>query len=133
MGGALAGTALADDTARSGPEQGSQVVPVYQARGAPPPGDRLSPGRDGHQLFRNRCGTCHLAGGMGTNVLTARMAAAKQPAALGLLENRTDLTVDYVKTVARNGKVAMPRLSRVEVTDPELDAIAAYLAGPKKP
>ena len=34
----------------------------------------------------------------------------------------------YVVAVVRNGKMAMPRLSRVEVTDAELDAIAFYLA-----
>ncbi|HLY57735.1 MAG TPA: cytochrome c [Stellaceae bacterium] len=117
-------------TARSGPEQGSQPIPIYQSRGAPPPGDRLASGRDGHQLFRNRCGYCHLRGGMGTNVLAARVREG-QMAGPALLEERTDLTADYIRTVVRNGKVAMPRLSRVEVTDPELDAIAAYLAGPR--
>jgi mono/diheme cytochrome c family protein len=123
----------ADDAARSGPEQGSRPIPSYQIRGAPPPGDRLAAGRDGQQLFRNRCGSCHLAGGMGTNVLTARFKQAGDTHEPALLAERTDLQTDYVKSTVRNGKVAMPRLSRVEVTDPELDAIAAYLSGPKPP
>ena len=118
-------------TARSGPEHDSQPIPLYQSRGAPPPGDRLAAGRDGRQLFRNRCGYCHMAGGMGTNVLAARIKAGQMSAGPALLEERSDLTPDDVRTVVRNGKVAMPRLSRVEVTDPELDAIAAYLAEPK--
>ncbi len=120
---------LADQIARTGPEQGSQPIPVYQTRGAAPKGDRFAKGRDGHQLFRNHCGYCHLDGGMGSNVLAARFKAASQPDEPALLEKRTDLEADYIEMVVRNGKVAMPRLSRVEVTDPELHAIAACLAG----
>jgi len=96
-------------------------------RDAMPAGDRLSTGRDGAALFSNRCGSCHLAGGMGTNLLTKQRVAAGQPPESGLLANRSDLTADYVKAVVRNGKVAMPPLSRVEVTDAELESIAGYL------
>ena len=46
---------------------------------------------------------------------------------MGLLANRDDLTADYVKSVVRMGKNAMPRQTRVDVTDAELDKIAAYL------
>ena len=117
--------------AHGGPEQGSHMVPAYQVRGAPPPGDRLKPGRDGAQLFRNRCGACHLEGGFGTNVLAARFGRAHVNAP-PLLTARKDLTADYVKQVVRQGKVAMPPLSRVEVTEAELDSIAAFLSGKKK-
>jgi hypothetical protein len=51
----------------------------------------------------------------------------KEPPEKGLLANRADLTADYVKSVVRGGKMAMPRLSKVEVTDAELDSIAHYL------
>jgi len=105
---------------------------LYQTRGLPPTGDRLAKGRDGERLFSNKCGACHLIGGMGTNLLTKQRVAAGLSAEGGLLATRTDLTVDYVKAVARNGYLAMPRISRVEVTDPELDTIAAYLAKGKK-
>jgi hypothetical protein len=50
-----------------------------------------------------------------------------EPPSNALLVNRTDLTQSYVKAVVRNGKVAMPPLSRVEVTDAELDSIARHL------
>lgn len=112
------------DAAKGGPPPGP---PPYVMRDALPAGDRLAAGRDGAALFSNRCGSCHLAGGMGTNLLTAQRIAAGQPPESGLLANRTDLTADYVKAVVRGGKVAMPPLSRVEVTDAELDAIAAHL------
>ncbi|HEX7759333.1 MAG TPA: cytochrome c [Caulobacteraceae bacterium] len=111
---------------------GLPPMPPYQMRAQAPPGDRLAPGRDGQALFSHVCGYCHLAGGMGTNVLTAQMVAAHQPPAMGLLANRTDLRPEYVQWVVRNGKGAMPRQSRVDVTDAELDSIAAYLAKAKK-
>ena len=99
----------------------------YQMRAELPTGDRLAVQSNGEALFSNRCGSCHLTGGMGTNLLTKQRVAAGEPPESGLLANRTDLTADYVKAVVRMGKVAMPRLSRTEVTDSELDAIAAYL------
>ena len=109
-------------------EKAAGGPPPYQMRAELPPGDRLAVQSDGEALFSNRCGACHLAGGMGTNLLTKQRVAAGEPPQSGLLANRTDLTPDYVKSVVRMGKVAMPRLSRTEVTDSELDAIAAYLA-----
>jgi hypothetical protein len=45
----------------------------------------------------------------------------------GLLANRTDLTADYVKSVVRAGKGAMPAQTRVDVTDAELEAVSRYL------
>ena len=109
------------------PAGGPPPPPPYQTRSQLPAGDRLAPGRDGAALFSNRCGVCHLSGGMGTNLLTKQRLAAGFPPENALLANRTDLTEGYVKAVVRNGKMAMPRLSRVEVTDAELDAIAHHL------
>jgi mono/diheme cytochrome c family protein len=107
---------------------GPPPIPPYQMRAMLPPGDRLTGTKDGALLFSNRCGACHLAGGMGTNLLTKQRMAAGLPPESGLLANRKDLTITYVKVVVRKGKLAMPPLSRVEVTDAELDAIARYLA-----
>jgi mono/diheme cytochrome c family protein len=109
------------------PPAGMPPIPPYQTRAELPSGDRLAGGGNGEHLFSNRCGACHLAGGMGTNLLTKQMLVAKRPPTDGLLASRTDLTASYVKSVVRQGKMAMPRLSRVDVTDAELDSIAAYL------
>ena len=135
LAGTLSACSMADDgdaSAAKGPAGGPPPPPPYQMRAALPAGDRLAPQTDGEVLFSNRCGSCHLAGGMGTNLLTKQQMMAGQPPAMGMLSNRTDLTADYVKSVVRQGKVAMPRLSRTEVTDAELDAIANYL-GKAKP
>lgn len=101
--------------------------PPYQMRPVAPAGDRLKPGGDGKTLFEVHCGYCHLTGGMGTNLLTKQRMMMGETPDKGLLANRTDLTVDYVKSVVRMGKGAMPGQTKVDVTDVELDAVARYL------
>ncbi|MFC7048785.1 c-type cytochrome [Emcibacter nanhaiensis] len=108
------------------------MVPQYQMRAALPDGDRTTSTADGEVLFSNRCGACHLPGGMGTNLLTKQRVEAGYPPESGLLANRTDLTAQYVIEVVRHGKVAMPPQTRVDVTDAELAQIAAYLEGAKE-
>jgi mono/diheme cytochrome c family protein len=110
-----------------GPPGGPPPIPPYQMRAELPSGNRLASSGTGEALFSNRCGACHLAGGMGTNLLTKQMMMAKRPPTDGLLANRTDLTSDYVKSVVRQGKNAMPRQTRVDITDAELARVAAYL------
>ena len=77
----------------------------------------------GAQLFGSRCGMCHRAGGMGTGLLTRRPNGGT-----GLLEERRDLTAEFVQAVVRAGTGNMPRLARGEVSDAQLARIAAYLA-----
>jgi mono/diheme cytochrome c family protein len=78
---------------------------------------------DGRALFRSKCGVCHLQGGTGTFMLSRRLGEAN-----ALLEERTNLEAAYVKHVVRKGIMSMPRLTRAEVSDAELQAIADYLA-----
>jgi mono/diheme cytochrome c family protein len=105
---------------------------LYQTRAEAPTGDRLAAGRDGAALYSSNCGYCHLVGGMGTNLLTKQRIAAGAPPESALLVNRTDLQADYIKTVVRMGKGAMPHQTKVDITDAELDSVAAYLAKAKK-
>lgn len=116
--------APAPQAAKGGPPP----LPPYQMRAAAPTGDRLVAGGDGEVLFSNHCGYCHLPAGMGTNLLTKQRMALGEPPENGLLTNRKDLTADYIKSVVRMGKVAMPRQTRVDITDAELEVVAAYLA-----
>lgn len=134
MAAALLSTAAckkAEEAGQADPKQaagGPPPLPPYQMRDQMPSGDRLASGHDGKALFTNRCGACHLPFGMGTNLLTKQRVALGKPPENGLLMNRTDLTADYVKSVVRMGKMAMPRQTRVDITDAELDAVAAFLA-----
>ncbi|HMA13123.1 MAG TPA: cytochrome c, partial [Steroidobacteraceae bacterium] len=85
----------------------------------------VAPAADGKALFTRRCGICHLADGGGTWMLERRLGKAQS-----LLESRTDLQVPYVRLIARRGLNGMPRFTRVELPDADLEAIAAYLTRP---
>ena len=80
---------------------------------------------DGKKLFHARCGYCHLAGGTGTIMLGRRLGKDRS-----LLEERTDLSAEYVKKITRVGINSMPPHNRIELPDSELDLIAAYLTRP---
>ena len=54
-------------------------------------------------------------------------ATADGPA---LLDERDELTPEYVALVVRSGVGNMPPISRAEASDAQLQAIAAYLAAP---
>ena len=79
-------------------------------------------------LWKRHCSICHLQGGTGTFMLGRRMGTER-----ALLEQRTDLNAQYVRTVVRNGIQSMPRFSRAELPDADLDRIAQYLAGKGEP
>ncbi|MBK6672396.1 MAG: cytochrome c [Proteobacteria bacterium] len=89
--------------------------------------DRSSKTAD-EALFVEKCSMCHRQMGMGTVSLARRV-----PSERAMLEKRTDLTVDFVKVIARRGLINMPRISRVEVDDDQLDRIARYLAKGNSP
>lgn len=76
----------------------------------------------GRAAFSHRCGMCHREGGTGTFILARRLGKADS-----LLEQRTNLQAEYIRHVVRWGLVNMPRMSRVELPDPDLDAVVAYL------
>ena len=75
----------------------------------------------GEALYIEHCMACHGPNGMGTGLLGRRMDA-------DLLEERDNLTVQYVVLAARQGIGNMPAIPRGEVTDEEMQAIAEYLA-----
>jgi mono/diheme cytochrome c family protein len=50
-----------------------------------------------------------------------------------LLDKRTDLTQPLIKTYVRNGLSIMPIFRKTEISDADLDAIAAYLTRNNKP
>ena len=45
-----------------------------------------------------------------------------------LLTERTDLVPDFVKAIVRQGVSFMPQFRKTEISDAQLDALAAYLA-----
>jgi mono/diheme cytochrome c family protein len=82
----------------------------------------------GKAAFVHRCSMCHGEGQTGAFILSRRLGAAKS-----LLEKRDDLLPAYIKFVVRNGLVNMPRISRVEMPEPDLDAVIVYLTANNPP
>jgi mono/diheme cytochrome c family protein len=83
------------------------------------------PAPDGRALFHEKCAMCHGPNGMGTLLLGRRVQPAE-------LTQRNNLTADQVFTLARLGVGNMPAISRGEVSDAQLKAIASYVAtGPE--
>jgi mono/diheme cytochrome c family protein len=78
----------------------------------------------GKVLFTTRCGMCHQTNGMGVSILSRRPGDPSK----GLLEQRDNLSAEFVYTVARSGTGNMPRISRGEVSDEELRLISLYLS-----
>jgi mono/diheme cytochrome c family protein len=77
---------------------------------------------DGRANFLRYCGGCHLERGFGTNALARRLAEGQAK-----LEDRPDLTAEYVRTAVRHGIGSMPAIRRSELDPTRLDGIAAYL------
>ncbi len=77
----------------------------------------------GKDVFTKWCYPCHGPGAdkPGTASLAAR---GQKPA---VLEDRTDLTAPVIKTFVRRGVLFMPTFRKTEISDADLDAIAAYL------
>ena len=82
----------------------------------------------GQAAYTHRCAMCHREGNgnTGTFILSRRVGKDKS-----VIEQRTDLQPAYIRQVVRSGLVNMPRLSRVEMPDTDLDAVIAYLVAPK--
>ena len=81
----------------------------------------------GAAVFNNWCSACHSRGPQnapGTTSLQIKYQGSV-PAAL---EDRRDLTPEVVKFFVRNGVATMAPFRKTEVSDADLDALAAYLA-----
>lgn len=85
----------------------------------------------GYVEYQKYCIACHGegVGRPGTLALQTKYKGAL-PA---LLEKRTDLTPALIKMYVRNGITVMPTFRKTEISDAELDAIAAYLTRNNKP
>jgi mono/diheme cytochrome c family protein len=80
----------------------------------------------GKEVYDHWCTPCHAPGPghPGTQSLEVKYRG-ELPA---VLEDREDLTPEFVRTMVRDGILMMAPFRKTEVTDAELDDIAAYLA-----
>jgi mono/diheme cytochrome c family protein len=97
--------------------------------GQPPQGN----GPRGKEVYDYWCLPCHGPGlGLpGFNELpgTQQLRIKYRDTQISpLLEERTDLVPAFVKTIVRQGVSFMPQFRKTEISDTDLDALAAYLA-----
>ena len=92
--------------------------------------DRGTAVERGAAVFNNWCSACHARGPLnapGTSSLQFKYQGGLPPA----LEDRKDLTADQVRFYVRNGVAMMAPFRKTEVSDADLDALAAYLTRPR--
>ena len=79
----------------------------------------------GKAVYDHWCTPCHAPGPghPGTQSLQVKYRGEIPP----VLEDREDLTPEFVRTMVREGILMMAPFRKTEVTDAELDDIAAYL------
>lgn len=77
-------------------------------------------------VYTRECALCHEQMGTGTLMLARRLGEDN-----AILAQRTDLQPLYVQAVVRNGIGSMPAITRVEVTDSQLEQIVRYLTQPE--
>lgn len=84
----------------------------------------------GKHVFDKWCSACHGPGERmpGTASLAVKYGGLR-PAAL---EERKDLVPDFIRHFVRKGVLVMPSFRKTEITDVELDALAAYLSHQKE-
>lgn len=83
------------------------------------------PAVDGKEVYRRWCASCHAPGDRhpGMSALQAKYNGQLSP----ILLERRDLDPDVVRTFVRNGITIMPSFRKTEISDAELDALAAYI------
>ncbi len=81
----------------------------------------------GRAVYQYWCAPCHAAGPghPGTQSLQVKYGE-KEPA---VLLERTDLSAQAVALFVRQGVLSMPPFRKTEITDAQLAALAAYVAG----
>ena|ERR1700733_14656975 len=116
--------------ASTGAQQASHPVPAWNRTSAGDP-NKGSPTERGAAVFNNWCNVCHgrdVRNSPGTQSLQYKYQG-KLPAAL---EDRRDLTADFVKLYVRKGVATMPFFRKTEISDSDLVALAAYLSTAKQ-
>lgn len=95
---------------------------------APSPLPATIPLSGGAQIYARWCGDCHSAPTGPGSLALQRKYKGDAPA---VLLEREDLSPEFVKTVVRSGMSFMPSFRQTEISDSELDLLAAYLTSPE--
>lgn len=86
----------------------------------------------GRQVYEYWCATCHGTGlglpGFGGLPGTQQLQIKYRGTDISpVLEERIDLVPEFVKLIVRQGVSFMPQFRKTEISDADLEALAAYL------
>jgi mono/diheme cytochrome c family protein len=80
----------------------------------------------GKQLFDRHCAECHAPGHGHPG--TQRLAWSRGER-YAVLEQRQDLSADYIRAIVRRGLFEMPPFRPTEISEQDLALLSAYLTG----
>jgi (+)-pinoresinol hydroxylase len=110
---------------------------LFPSQGQEPGASKVQRGKE---VFQNLCSGCHgpviknASPGIGATMPgTDALAAKYKGTKPAMLEERTDLTSQFIKIFVRNGVSVMPRFRKTELSDADLEALSAYLTRDNKP
>jgi len=116
---------------RSGLARAGAAVVVFTALGVGVPtsvraAEEGAASAAGRLVYERWCAACHDPGieHPGTNALTAKYQGVKS----GVILEWHDLPPELVRHLVRTGMSVMPHFRKTEISDAELDALAAYLS-----
>ncbi len=78
----------------------------------------------GKAVYERHCSHCHAPGPDHPGTLQLSVTRGE---AFSVLEQRSDLTPDYIKAIVRHGLRTMPGFKPTTLTHQQLDALAGYL------
>ncbi len=82
----------------------------------------------GSQVFDKWCRICHGEPASRIDMIgTQKLQERYQGAVPAKLEDRTNLTPEFIEVIVRNGIGLMPFFRKIEVSDADLEALQAYL------
>lgn len=129
MKNAIALVFLAASCAACSKEPAVPTVPAGPAAAAT--AAPQAPAHPGKLVYDKWCGICH---GRGERMAgTASLQAKYKDAIPAALEDRSDMTPEFVKFYVRNGVMIMPAFRKTEITDADLEVLTEYLSHKKAP
>ena len=105
------------------------LVPIILiGNGTPAYGQDQALINNGSRVFDQWCRYCHGEPASSIDMIgTQKLQERYQGAVPAKLEDRTNLTPEFIETIVRNGLGLMAHFRKTEISDEDMDALIAYL------
>ena len=111
-------------------KQAALLFSLFAAASVPVLSQSVPSEKNGKVVFDKWCTPCHggiAPRGRGALPGTAALAVKYKGKVPAVLEERTDLTPAFIRTVVRHGLFGMPITRKTEISDAELEDVVAHL------